>query len=73
MPETPLHTPVAASEPPRLPPELEEALVDLLAQALVAELMECSKASKTLTPPEATGVSPSGHARTVGDALAPAA
>ena len=68
-----LHTPATASEPPRLPPELEEALVDLLAQALVAELMESRKASESLIAPDPTVVSPSGHARTAGDALAPAA
>ena len=69
MPEA--HTPVGA-ERPTLPPELAEALVDLLAQALVAELMESHKAAETLPTPDVTGTSPPGHVRTTGDSFAPA-
>ncbi len=66
---------VADPKPPQalpLPPELAEALVELLAQALVAELME-AKASETLSEQNAMDVSPSGHARKEKDAVEPAA
>ncbi len=39
----------ATTEQPAMPPELREALIDLLAQALVAELMETQKSTETLS------------------------
>ena len=71
MPEARPETTVASAGRPQLPAELEEALIALLAEALVAELMESHKAVETLPTPHATGTSPPGHARAVGTSVSP--
>ena len=60
MPEARPETTVASAGRPQLPAELEEALIALLAEALVAELMEAEKSSETQGIRPTTGVSPSG-------------
>ncbi len=64
-------TTVANAGRPQLPAELEEALIELLAEALVAELMESRKVAETLPTPDATGTSPAGHARAANDPNTP--
>ena len=60
MSETPLEAQSTAVTHAPLPAELEEALIELLAQALVAELMENANTPKTLAESNATVASPSG-------------
>ena len=72
MPETPLETQSSSPKHAPLQAELEEALIDLLAHALVAELVESANNLKTQEEANATVASPSGHVRTVGDSRAPA-
>ena len=63
-----LPTPHAeAAARPAPPPDLEAALVELLAEALVAELMEAEKSPETQGTRPTTGVSPSGLNHPVAD------
>ena len=57
---------------PALPGDLEAALVELLAEALVAELMATENSAETQGIVSTTDESPSGHVRTVGDSRSPA-
>jgi len=57
---------------PALPADLEAAVVELLAEALVAELMATQNSAETQGIGSATGESPSGHVRTTGGSLPPA-
>ncbi len=63
MPEARTQGRSAPSEVTPLPPELAEGLAELLAQALVAELMHSTKPVKTQAEPDATVESPPGHDR----------
>ena len=56
-----------------LPPALEAALIDLLAQVLVAELVEAANPAPPLAAPPATDETPPGLHRTDQQALDPAA
>ena len=56
-----------------LPPALEAALIDLLAQVLVAELVEAANPATPLAAPPTTDESPPGLDRTDRQALDPAA
>ena len=63
MPEALADDTVAGAGQPSLPPELQEAMIDLLAQAMVAELLETGNPAEPLPSATATGSSPPGHAR----------
>ncbi len=56
-------TPSAPSKVIEIPPDLADELAELLAQALVAELMESAKSAKTQAERDATVASPPGHDR----------
>ncbi len=64
MPEDSRQIPSAPSKVIDVPPDLADALAELLAQALVAELMESPKPVKIRAELDATVESPPGHDRT---------
>ncbi len=59
----PLKTATGPTTAAPLPPELEVALAELLAQALVAELVESANAAPSLTEGPGTVASPPGPDR----------
>ena len=67
MSETPLEAQSTAATHAPLPAELEEALIELLSQALVAELLESRKSVESQAEPNATVASPSGLNHPVAD------
>ncbi len=73
MPETTVTAPATAADRRPLPPELEAALAELLAQALVAELVESANSVPMQAEQPGTVVSPPGPDRTDRKATDPAA
>ncbi len=59
----PRHVPSAPSGGDVFPPQLADALAELLAEALVAELMESPNPTKEQAELDATVESPPGHDR----------